>query len=378
MNTEAHYINHKESTLSGRYITLESIAPLLINFSNLFSIQVQGHSEENREIHSITLGTGTFKILMWSQMHGNESTTTKSIFDLLNFLSVKGKLQELILKKCTIKVLPMLNPDGAVHYTRENANGIDLNRDAQNRSQRETQVLMDVFTDFQPNLCLNMHDQRSIFSVGKSDNSAVISFLAPAADESKSISDTRTFAMQLISFMAQKLQSLIPNHIGRYDDTFNLNCIGDTFQSLGVPTVLFEAGHSPGDYKREKTREYIYNVLIFLFEALSDTQMILPEANHYFSIPENEKLFFDIIIKNAQTSNYTQLIDIAIQFEEKLINQKIQFVPKVQKIGNLSGFFGHKNLEASAKQIFINQNNHIEVAQIVNSLRIGAEKISII
>ncbi len=378
MNFESYINEHKEPSLFGRYLTLESIAPLLVKNSKLFFTKVEGHSEENREIHSITLGTGKFKILMWSQMHGNESTTTKSFFDLLNFLSSEGKLKDQILKNCTIKVLPMLNPDGAVRYTRENANGIDLNRDAQNRSQRETQVLMEVFTDFAPNLCLNMHDQRSIFSVGDSSNSAVISFLAPAADESKSISDSRAFAMQLIALLNQKLQTLIPKQIGRYDDSFNLNCIGDTFQSLGVPTILFEAGHYPGDYEREKTREFIFKALVFLLEGMSDTQRVLPDVNHYFSIPENEKLFFDIIIRNTQTSNYSELVDIAIQFEEKLINQKIHFIPKVHKIGDLSAFYAHKNLEAKAKPIFINGKNNIEVTQSVKSLAIDVEKISMI
>jgi hypothetical protein len=29
---------------------------------------------------------------MWSQMHGNESTTTKALFDFLNYLNGEGKL----------------------------------------------------------------------------------------------------------------------------------------------------------------------------------------------------------------------------------------------------------------------------------------------
>ena len=38
-----------------------------------------GSSENNVPIYSLKIGTGKKKILLWSQMHGNESTGTKSI-----------------------------------------------------------------------------------------------------------------------------------------------------------------------------------------------------------------------------------------------------------------------------------------------------------
>ncbi|MEX0996030.1 MAG: M14 metallopeptidase family protein [Flavobacteriaceae bacterium] len=378
MSTETFFSKFKEPSLSGRYIPLDAIIPLVSSQSKLLTTILEGHSEEGQEIHSLTLGTGTFKILIWSQMHGNETTTTKSIFDLVNFLNSKGSFQEVILKNCTIKVIPILNPDGALRYTRENANKVDLNRDAQDKSQKETQVLFTVFDDFKPDLCLNMHDQRSIFSVGNTEKSAVISFLAPSADESKSITNSRAYAMQLISSMNQKLQALIPNHIGRYDDAFNINCVGDSFQSLGVPTILFEAGHYPGDYQREKTREYIFNSLLHLLELVSSTNILLPEIKHYTTIPENKKLFFDVIIRNAKISNVSELVDIAIQFEEKLLDERIQFVPKVQKIGDLSAFFAHKNLQANGKSVYFNNKSKIENHQTINDLSIENEKISMI
>jgi hypothetical protein len=39
----------------------------------------------------------------------------------------------------------------------------------------------------------------------------------------------------------------IPGQVSRFDDGFNINCIGDKFQSH-VPTILFEAGHFQDDY----------------------------------------------------------------------------------------------------------------------------------
>ena len=86
---------------------------------------------------------------MWSQMHGNESTTTKALFDFINFLHSNTKESSVILDHFTFCMLPMLNPDGAKLYTRENANGIDLNRDAQNLSQPESIALRKTFEVFE-------------------------------------------------------------------------------------------------------------------------------------------------------------------------------------------------------------------------------------
>lgn len=378
MNLESLFTKHKEPSLSGRYLSLEHLNPLLNKYLKLLSMQVEGFSEEDRKVHSITLGTGNFKILMWSQMHGNETTTTKAIFDILNFLNSKGELQQQILKNCTLKILPMLNPDGAQSYSRENANKVDLNRDAQLKSQKETQVLFKVFDAFKPHLCLNMHDQRSLFSAGNLAKSAVISFLAPAADEAKTIEVSRAFAMQLIAMMEQNLQQLIPNHIGRYDDSFNINCFGDTFQSLGVPTILFEAGHFPGDYQREKTRKYIFYALIFLLNVVSDSKTTLPDVKDYFLIPENKKLIYDIILRDVKNMYSFEKVDIAIQFEEKLVGQNVDFVPKIIKTGDLSAFFSHKEIIVNGGEVSINGCSSFEIGQIVSQLVVQNKNISMI
>jgi hypothetical protein len=39
--------------------------------------------------------------------------------------------------------------------------------------------------------------------------------------------------------------------------------------------------------------------------------------------------------------------DVAIQYFERLSNEKIEFVPIVEKISNMDGFFGHKEVNAN-------------------------------
>ena len=334
----------KEETIKGRYVTDKDIDPFLNTVAKDFIIQIEGLSVDERAIKSIVLGKGKLNILMWSQMHGNESTTTKAVLDLINFLKSGSDLASSILKNCTLKIVPILNPDGAMAYTRVNANGVDLNRDAQERTQPESIVLRKIYEDFKPNYCFNLHDQRTIFNVGNTPKPATVSFLAPAHDPERSISKTRGISMQLIVAMNQELQKFIPGQVGRYDDGFNSNCVGDTFQMLHIPTILFESGHFPGDYEREETRKYIFTALVKALEVISKGTINQYKMDSYFNIPDNNKLFYDVMIKNIHIlePKYELGNSAAIQFVETLVDGKIEFKGKLEEIGDLQGKFGHK------------------------------------
>lgn len=348
------FFKHKESHLKHRYITNNHIEPLLKNHAGKMDFEVIGQSVLNAPIYGLKIGSGGKRILMWSQMHGNESTTTKAIFDLLNTLLSNDSSVKHILSVCALYIIPILNPDGAMAYTRINANQVDLNRDAQDLSQPESKVLRAVFETFKPHYCYNLHGQRTIFSAGNTNKPATVSFLAPAQDEACTRTPNRKVAMEIISVMNDALQSLIPGQVGVYDDAFNLNCVGDAFQSENVPTILFEAGHFHNDYARDKTREYIYISYLVSLSYISLNEVTGAHHESYLKIPENEKLFFDIIIKNVSKTHGEgeNMVDIGILYQEKLIDGKISFIPTVEKIGDLDGFFGHRIIEAHGEAVF--------------------------
>ncbi|WP_452224520.1 M14 family metallopeptidase [Lacinutrix chionoecetis] len=360
INTELKNIfeTHKETTLFGRYINNESIKPLLKKHASKFKIEVIGQSVLGADIHSVKIGSGEKRILMWSQMHGNESTTTKAVFDLLNFLSENPKA-EFLLKNCVICIIPILNPDGAKAYTRLNANKIDLNRDAQALTQPESKVLANVFKAFKPHYSFNLHGQRTIFSAGNTNKPATLSFLSPAQDEGCTITENRKIAMSVIVKMNNMLQNEIPKQVGVYDDAFNINCVGDTFQSLNVPTVLFEAGHYANDYDREEVRRLIFQSYIVALNTIANNAVDKEDYKAYLLIPENKKMFYDIIIKNALVEN--EIVDVAIQYQEQLVNNKIHFVPKIEKIEKLFNFYAHNYLEANNNEVFGEDNGILKV-----------------
>lgn len=342
MEFEALFKQYKLPELNGRYITLNHVEPLFKNFHEEFEIAVVGKSVQANPIYRIIAGHGETRIFIWSQMHGNESTTTKAIFDFLNLLNSNNEYAGQLKNSFTFCILPVVNPDGAAAYTRENANNVDLNRDSLNLSQPESKVLRQEFENFKPHFCYNMHDQRSIFGL-EGGKPATVSFLAPSFNENRDINDNRLRAINLIASMSETLRQYIPGQVGRFDDSFNINCIGDMFQSLGVPTVLFEAGHYKDDYFRENTRKFIFIALLSGFKALYENVIVLNKTDEYFAIPENRINFYDIIYKNVNINyeNKEKITNFASHYKEVLFENSVIFEAYIKEVGELTGYYGH-------------------------------------
>lgn len=366
----------KTPDLFGRYITNSNIKKCLKKLPDSL-ISVIGYSVEERPIYSLKIGTGSKRVLMWSQMHGNESTTTKALFDCFNLFLTNNQISKSILESCTLMVIPILNPDGAERYTRYNANEVDLNRDAQQLSQPESIVLRQAFNDFKPHYCFNLHGQRTIYNVSATNKSSILSFLSPSQDPERKLTVNRKEAMALIVEINSVLQKAIPNGVARYDDGFNLNCVGDTFQSLNVPTVLFEAGHYPNDYMREEVRYLMFLSILKGLEAIS-SGVTLNAYNDYFLIPENAKQFYDIIIRNVKLEeDSNELTDIGILYKEKLVEKIVDFIPTIEVISKLDDFYGHKEIDAKGQVVKNQYRRLIKVATENDFVFINNEKNSL-
>ena len=329
----------KEISLFGKWITFDNIQNLFEKHQAVFEIKQLGLSEKDIPIRKLKIGSGNKRILIWSQMHGNESTATRALFDLFNcFTNSKSEELSIILKECTIVFIPMLNPDGAKAYTRVNGNNIDLNRDALNRVAKESKLLRGILEEFNPQFCFNLHDQRTIFGVEGIKNPATISFLAPSEDESRALTRGRKQTMNIIVAMNSLLQKMIPNFVGRYTDEFYPTATGDNFQKIGHNTILIESGHYPNDYQREISREYtFYSILQGIYHIATASNFDTYED--YFNIPNNEKIFYDIIHRYTNSRN-----DEAYQYIDKIIDHK--FVSKLIKVDriDLKGAIGHHEI----------------------------------
>ena len=325
----------------------------ILKNQKIFKVQVAGYSAQQREIYQLTVGQGPMPVMLWSQMHGDEPTGTRAFFDLFNFLRADDdhhNLRQLILSKCTLHFIPMLNPDGAEVNERRNAQGIDINRDFLQQQSPEAHLLAKLHTLIQPAFGFNMHDQEALWSAEGTKKPASISLLAPPADAQASVSPSRLKAMQLIAGVYEMLSSIIPGQIGKWSETFEPRAFGDNFQRLGTATLLIEAGGYPEDINRQYVRELNFKILLYTLEQIAASRFQHQDVSLYHQIPQNTKELFHILIKNVvlQTLAGTIKVDIGLNhdhaFDAISLHQKALYT--VQDIGDLSAYNAYKIIDA--------------------------------
>ncbi|MGQ0561431.1 MAG: serine hydrolase, partial [Gemmatimonadota bacterium] len=173
-----------------------------------------GASAEGRPLYLVRYGTGKTKVLLWSQMHGDESTATLALADLMRYLhETRDARTRRWQDELTILMVPMLNPDGAETFQRQNAMGIDVNRDARALVTPEARTLKAVRDRYQPEFGFNLHDQNARTRVGNTDRVAAIALLAPAFDSTRSDNAVRTRAKQVASVIRTAIEPLVPGRV---------------------------------------------------------------------------------------------------------------------------------------------------------------------
>ena len=310
-----------------------------------------GRSYENRPILMMSRGTGSTKVLAWSQMHGNESNATHAMLDLLETFKESGKFGEELFSKIKLDFIFQLNPDGSETWTRRNALDIDLNRDYLKLSSKELPILKDIAEKGNYDYALNLHEQRTIYSTNGEDP-ATLSFLAPAQDESRKITLNRKKSMAVISHIYNEIKQMLPDGIARYNDEFYPTSVGDNLMKMGLPTILFEGGHFPDDYKRTQTRKFYTIALYYGLKAIGDLKGSTRGYETYSSIPENRESHYDIIYRNVKlNTDFPCVLDIAVQFKEEYAHgdDDITFKPMVMEVGDCGSKKGWKEIDCTGK-----------------------------
>jgi hypothetical protein len=340
---------------------MEILGRLQSNHPKLFMVKEVGASVEGRSINLLTLGRGRTKILMWSQMHGDESTATRAILDMINLIGLNQSESfiKTILDGTTLLLLPMVNPDGAERNQRRNALDIDINRDGVALQTPEAQALKAVRDKLQPQFGFNLHDQDPRFAVGKSDRIAAIALLAPAYDEAQNTNEVRQQAKLLAAFLAETISHFAPGHVSRYDDTFDPRAFGDAMQSWGTSTVLVESGGWLNDPEKEFLRKLNAIGLLASCHAIATGEFRNADIALYESLPENNKNVFDITIKNVSYklvgSSFPIRIDVGMNIEEQVDSEtrEVKRIPKVVDIGDLTPFQSFRTIDACGRALSV-------------------------
>lgn len=310
--------------------------------------EIIGQSFEGREIYKLTYGHGPVKVLMWSQMHGNEATATMALCDIFNFLTQsKEPLLELFKERLTIHFVPMLNPDGAERFIRRTAQKIDMNRDALALVCPESRLLKSLQEQLKPDFSFNLHDQNVRYAAGHTPHQTAIAFLATAFDEQRNWSSNRLKAMQVIVGMNEALQAVIPQKVGRFSDEFEPRAFGDNIQKWGSSLILVESGGNGDDREKQYLRELHFALLLYALQNIASENYGHHKLEQYEAIPLNTTCLFDLLIKSV---NYKgQTIDVGIFIEEENSNGAKNFVLQghIEDIGDMSVYHGIKELDAS-------------------------------
>lgn len=125
-----------------------------------------GRSVQGRPITLQILGDGEDTVLVMASIHGSEPAGTPLVHRLIDHL----RHNPVLIEGRRIVLMPVANPDGLEAKTRENARGVDLNRNfmAANRvdnntnglsplSEPESRALAAVIQEYEPSRIVSIH-----------------------------------------------------------------------------------------------------------------------------------------------------------------------------------------------------------------------------
>lgn len=296
-----------------------------------------GESVQGRPIDAISAGSGPTSVLLWSQMHGDESTASMSLADIVHWIAASpddDPLRRKLADRLTIAMIPMLNPDGAERFIRHDALGVDVNRDARRLATPEGRILKAVRDSIDADFGFNLHDQDSR-TAGEDGLLVGIALLAPAADERRSWGEVRTRARHVSAVVAAALQREIPGRIARYDDTFTPRAFGDNMQAWGTSTVLIESGALPDDPQKQELRRLNVLAILAALESIADGTWEATPTSHYDDLPMNVGIGNDVLLSGAQlvVGGQAYPVDVAVVYDDPVARTG----PRYGEIGDLAG-----------------------------------------
>ena len=264
----------------------------------LYNWDIIGYSSEERPIVSAVLGDGTRDICIWAGTHGNETTGIHIILQLIE----KFQSKQINAAGFKLHIIPVINPDAYVRYTRRNGMGVDLNRDFRSFQTVESAKLIGWLRMIEPELCFNLHDQRTIFHVN--GHSAFTSLLVPSSESTREITPLRR---RIMNRLGNALDAM--NHdligVGRYTDEFYPTAVGDYLMSQDIPNILIESGVAKGDLDRTRAREFGVQLILQSLVASEDP------TTTYDELPLNEMGQLEWVFTNVLYAHMR--VDVAVK-----------------------------------------------------------------
>ncbi len=329
-----------------------NVAGPLANAADGFAVEEIGRSVEGRPLRHVRWGRGATPVLLWSQMHGDESTASMALADLFRFLGEHPHhpLVQRIGAGTTLHFLPIVNPDGAARFQRRNAPGIDINRDARALASPEARALHGLRERLRPSFGFNLNDQDVGTRVGDSGRGTAIALLAPAYNEAREVNASRARAIEVAVAIRAVLEPYIAGYMAKWDDTFNPRAFGDLTQQAGVSTILIESGGIEGDPQKQQLRKLNFLALVGALDAIATgAHAGLPHAP-YEELPENGDTWPDLLVSGGTLAVPGQpqaRVDVIVDFEQPLLWRE----GRIREVGDLAGRNARRTIDATGLYI---------------------------
>ena len=343
---------------------------------DLFEVEKIGESVEGRSINHVRVGRGAVRVMLWSQMHGDEPTATSALFDLFEYLQRHRDDPPVrrILSELTLHVVPMLNPDGAERFQRRNAQSIDINRDALRLQTPEGRVLKGLRDRLNPRVGFNLHNQNWRTSVGDPPKPASISLLSVAYDEARTENAGRRLTKKLCAVIRDSLEPFASGQIGRYDDEFEVRAFGDNITLWGTPVVLIETGPWPSETPDPALVRLNFIAIVSALDALATGQVERADPKRYETLPVNESRAFYVLVQNATVIAGTGVppftADIGIVANRRLrttgSNREIQLSLNIDDLGDLRTQGALRTIDATGMTVVVAPDDSFAEGKVVD------------
>ena len=342
----------------------------------LFTVEQIGESVEGRSINYVRVGNGSFPVLLWSQMHGDEPTATSALFDLFEYFRRHREEPAVarVLSQLTLHVVPMLNPDGAERFERRNAQSIDINRDALRLQTPEGRTLKALRDRVEPRVGFNLHNQSWRTSVGNPPKPASISLLSVAFDQARTETEGRRLTKKVCAVIRDALEPFASGQIGRYDDEFEVRAFGDNITLWGTPVVLIETGPWPSETPDLALVRLNFIALISALDALATGEVERADPRRYESLPVNESRAFYVLVKNATVISgsgippFTADIGIGASRRVRTIDGRrdLQISMNIDDLGDLRTSGALRTIDATGMTVIPAVDDSLKQGQIVD------------
>ncbi|MFB4162372.1 M14 family zinc carboxypeptidase [Alteribacillus sp. JSM 102045] len=278
------------------------------------AVEVIGESVKGRELHFVKIGkdlddSDKPTLLFLTQQHGNEPLVTESALKVIDQFSTNSRKVRDLMEKVNILVVPRLNLDGAEGdvdwdtsnlyrggvQTRNNANGINLNRTHNSLSQPETRALHEeVLQQYNIDYAIDFHHQ--IANRATEDGELVSgAMLYPTNDgvTEEVLERSKKLGAVVYESLEPKDYSNIAHY--RSDNTYTSIARNNFAANYNIPTLLFENRGLSDSLNKSSILEQCYSDMLIeqgedammgAIEAIADQSIETADTSIWESLPE--------------------------------------------------------------------------------------------